>query len=67
MIIYSIYVICLNGKTLIRHLAIMCGIRVRHRFNRFCINGASCLLNGASCLLNVGQVVLGEFSLGELS
>ena len=60
MSIYSIYVICLNGKTLIRHLAIMCGIHVRHRFNRFCINGAS-------CLLNVGQVVLGEFSLGELS
>ena len=33
----SIYVICLNAKTLIRHLAILCGIHVRHRFNRFCI------------------------------
>ena len=64
IIICSIYVICLNGKTLIRHLAILCGIHVRHRFNRLGINTrrASCLLNGASCLLNVGQVVLGEFS-----
>ena len=38
IIICSIYVICLNGKTLIRHLAILCGIHVRHRFNRFGIN-----------------------------
>ena len=38
IIIYSIYVIYLNGKTLIRHLAILCGIHVRHRFSRFCIN-----------------------------
>ena len=38
IIICSIYVICLNGKTLIQHLAILCGIHVRHRFNRFGIN-----------------------------
>ena len=38
IIICSIYVLCLNGKTLIRHLAILCGIHLRHRFNRFGIN-----------------------------
>ena len=35
IIIYSIYP---NGKTLIRHLAILCGTHVRHRFNRLIIN-----------------------------